>query len=183
MQRQSEFLPSSPWTPSLPTRPRPGIVRRTPEQQAALIAQEALGDRLRAEAREAVRNAEGDLQATLRRNYWDLPAALRPTENEVITRIANFVRTAGQRLEARHAAMFLANAHWNLDLAFRRYTEERFSPERSPVPGQALTKVAVKAEALIEAGGPTEEEDEDEDVESEVSQEGRSWNVRLILVG
>lgn len=135
-----------------------------------MLAQEALGDRLRREAREAVQNAEGSLQGALQTHLFDLPEGERPTDNDVITLIAEFVRTAGQRLEARHAAEFLANADWDLERAFERYMQERYSDSPEPRPARLAT--SEQAEELLGAaeGGtaPRAESGEDTEEESEV---------------
>ena len=135
-----------------------------------MLAQEALGDRLRREARDAVANAEGALQEALQEHFFNLAPEDRPTDNEVITRIANFVRIAELRLEARHAALYLANADWDLELAFRRYMEERYSPARSPL-SEAPSNLSADAERLLVAAATaaSSEESSEEEEESDVS--------------
>lgn len=132
-----------------------------------MLADEALGDRLRREAREAVVNAEGPLQESLQRNYFDLPPAQRPTENEVITWIVDLVRYSELRLELRDATLWLANAHWDLDLAMAGYLQERELEEESTGLSEPPSDLDPGAEVREEEGGEGGEGDETEEDEEE----------------
>ncbi len=150
--------------------PRPSLTTRTPSQLAALLADEALGDRLRREARETVVNAEGPLQDALQEHFFDLPHAQRPTENEVITWIVDLVRYSELRLELRDATLWLANAHWDLDLAMAGYLQERELEEESTGLSEAPSDLTPNVAASPGLSDETDvEESEDGEEESEVS--------------
>ena len=151
---------------------QPGPVIGTPRDPRDVRAEEALGDRLRLEAQNAVKTATGALKDALQEHFFNLPSAERPTNNEVITRIADFVRIAEQRLEARHAALYLANADWDLDLAFRRYMEERYSPTGSPHLSEPLSEAPTNLSA--DAGRPSERVARSSSPESDKDTEVRS---------
>jgi len=138
-----------------------------------LLADEALGDRLRREARETVVNAEGPLRDALQEHFFDLPHAQRPTENEVITWIVDLVRYSELRVEPRDATLWLANADWDLGLAMARYLQERDlgdeSTGLSEAPSDLSPNVAASPGLSDETDVEESEEGEEGEEESEVS--------------
>lgn len=140
-----------------------------------MLADEALGDRLRREARETVVNAEGPLRDALQRSFFDLPLAQRPTDNEVITWIVDLVRYSELRLELPDATLWLANAHWDLELAMAGYLQEMELEEESTglseVPSDLSPGAEVKEEEEDDEGeeGEGGDETEEEEEESQVS--------------
>ncbi len=164
--QQAQTGPSS---STSPRGPRPSLTTRTPSQLAALLAEEALGDRLRREARETVVNAEGPLRDALQEHFFDLPHAQRPTENEVITWIVDLVRYSELRLEPRDATLWLANADWDLGLAMARYLQERDLEDESTGLSEAPSDLGPNVAASPGLSDETDaEESEEGEEESEV---------------
>jgi len=154
--------------PAASRGPRPSLNIRTPSQQAEWLADEALGDRLRREARDAVANADGPLRNALQEHFFDLLPAQRPTDNEVITRIVDLVRISELRLEPSDAALRLANADWDLDLAMARYMQERDLEEESKGLSEAPSDLSPDVK---EEGGGEDSEDSEDSEESEEGEE------------
>ena len=93
---------------------------------AAYMQSEMYWDRLRNLAREALSNGQDtQLQSMLQTHFFALNASSRPSQNEVIALIANFLNVAHQRLEPRHAALFLMQAGWDYEAAQIQYWAER----------------------------------------------------------
>ena len=111
--------------PALQT-PQPALPTAPAHYPPAYMQSEAHWDRLRTRAREALRNPhDPQLQALLQRHYFALAPAQRPSENEVVSLVADFLHVAHQRLEARHAARLLMLAGWDYEAAQRRYWTEQ----------------------------------------------------------
>jgi len=152
--------------------PRSSLTPRAPSQLAAILADEALGNRLRHEARDTVANAEGPLRDALQEHFFDLPFAQRPTENEVITWIVDLVRYSELRLEPRDATLWLANANWDLGLAMASYLEERDLEDESTGLSEAPSDRSPGAEVTKAEGGEEGEDEEDEEEGVEESEVG-----------
>ncbi|KAL9041032.1 MAG: hypothetical protein Q9214_004255, partial [Letrouitia sp. 1 TL-2023] len=83
------------------------------------------------QAAEALNNQEDrQLQTILGQSYYSIAPNSRPTKEEVMRNIARFLLVMSHRLEARHAAMFLAQSNWHYDIAVRNYLDQRY-PDRN----------------------------------------------------
>ncbi|KAL9613299.1 MAG: hypothetical protein Q9167_002166 [Letrouitia subvulpina] len=98
------------------------------------------------QAAEALNN-QGDrqLQTILRQSYYSIAPNNRPIREDIMRSIARFLLVMSHRLEARHAAMFLAQSSWHYDIAIRNYLDQRF-PDRNKV--QTATRRPRKRRAI-----------------------------------
>ncbi|MCJ1303462.1 hypothetical protein MMC08_006272 [Hypocenomyce scalaris] len=136
--------------------------------------QEVLWERLRGNARDALRNMQDvQLQSVIRQSLQEMvqmPDRPPPTSEEAVALVARILDLANQRLEPRQAAIYLAYTHWDYRAAVERYIEERFGEDEEPLsdPESGRTDLGFDSQ---EQGMEKEEKDGEVEVEEDVEEE------------
>lgn len=119
------------------------------------------------QAAEVLNNQEDrELQTILWQSYYAVAPNSRPTKEDAMRSIARFLLVMSHRLEARHAAIFLAQSSWHYDSAVRNYLDQRF-PDRNRKPRKR--RVIQKQTSPQDTRDTYIDSDEDKEIPSDLA--------------